>query len=37
MYLVAILDWFSRFVVALELDQTLELPFVLTALDHALS
>ena len=37
MYLVAILDWFSRFVVAWELDQTLELPFVLTAVDHALS
>ena len=36
MYLVAILDWFSRFVVAWELDQTLELPFVLNAVDHAL-
>jgi putative transposase len=37
MYLVAILDWFSRFVVAWELEQTLELLFVLTAVDHALS
>ena len=36
LYLVAILDWFSRFVVAWELDQTLELPFVLTAVDRAL-
>ncbi len=36
MYLVAILDWFSRFVVAWELDQTLELPFVLNAVERAL-
>jgi putative transposase len=36
MYLVAILDWFSRFVIAWELDQTLELPFVLNAVDCAL-
>ena len=36
MYLVAILDWFSRFVIAWELDQTLELPFVLRAVDRAL-
>ena len=36
MYLVAILDWFSRFVVSWELDQTLELPFVLKAVDRAL-
>jgi putative transposase len=36
MYLVAILDWFSRYVVAWELDQRLELPFVLTAVDGAL-
>jgi putative transposase len=36
MYLVAILDWFSRFVISWELDQTLELPFVLTAVDRAL-
>ena len=31
MYLVAVLDWYSRYVVAWELDQTLELPFVLRA------
>ena len=36
MYLVAILDWYSRYVVSWELDQTLELPFVLTALQRAL-
>jgi putative transposase len=36
MYLVAILDWFSRYVVSWELDQTLELPFVLNAVDCAL-
>jgi len=36
MYLVAVLDWFSRYVVAWELDQSLELPFVLDAVDHAL-
>lgn len=37
MYLVAVIDWFSRFVVAWEVDQTLELPFVLTAVDRALA
>ena len=37
MYLVAILDWFSRYVVSWELDQTLELPFVLTAVERALA
>ena len=36
MYLVAILDWFSRYIVAWELDDTLALPFVLTAVDRAL-
>jgi putative transposase len=36
MYLVAILDWFSRYVVSWELAQTLELPFVLSAVDRAL-
>jgi putative transposase len=36
-YLVAILDWFSRYVISWELDHTLELPFVLTALDRALA
>lgn len=37
MYLVAILDWFSRFVVAWELDSTLALDFVLAAVDRALA
>jgi putative transposase len=37
MYLVAILDWFSRYVISWELDQTLELPFVLSAVQRALA
>ncbi len=37
MYLVAILDWFSRYVISWELDQTLELPFVLRAVERALA
>lgn len=36
LYLVAILDWFSRYVVSWALDDTLELPFVLDALGQAL-
>jgi len=36
MYLVAILDWYSRYVVSWERDQTLELPFVLSAVQRAL-
>ena len=36
MYLVAILDWYSRYVVSWELDQTLELPFVLSTVEYAL-
>jgi putative transposase len=36
MYLVAVLDWFSRYVVSWGLDQTLEMPFVLQAVDTAL-
>jgi putative transposase len=36
LYLVAILDWFSRYVIAWQLDQSLELPFVLTTVDQAL-
>ena len=36
MYLVAMLDWYSRYVVSWELDQTLELPFVLTGVECAL-
>ena len=31
------LDWFSRFIVSWELDQTLELPFVLKAIECALA
>lgn len=37
MYLVGVIDWYSRFVIAWELDQTLELPFVLAAVDRALT
>ena len=36
MYLVAVLDWYSRYVVAWELDQSLEMSFVLDAVDCAL-
>lgn len=37
LYLVAFLDWYSRFVVAWELSDTLELPFVLCCADAALT
>ncbi len=37
MYLVAILDWYSRYVVSWELDQTMQLGFVLEAMQRALS
>ena len=33
---MAVLDWFSRYVLAWELDHTLEMPFVLSAIDRAL-
>jgi putative transposase len=36
MYLVAVLDWFSRYVVSWALDPTLEIDFVLQAVDQAL-
>ncbi|MFH1906438.1 MAG: IS3 family transposase [Chloroflexota bacterium] len=36
LYLVAVLDWFSRFIVSWQLSQTLELDFVLAAVDEAL-
>ena len=36
MYLVAILDWHSRYIVSWELDQTLELGFVLACVERAL-
>jgi putative transposase len=37
MYLFAVLDWYSRFVVSWELDLTLEIGFVLSAMQTALS
>jgi len=36
LYLVAVLDWFSRFVVSWELSQSLGIDFVLSAIDCAL-
>lgn len=35
-YLVAVLDWYSRYVVSWEIDQTLEMPFVLTCVERAM-
>jgi putative transposase len=37
LYLVAVIDWFSRYVVSWELDQSLAQPFVLRAVEQALS
>jgi len=37
LYLVAVLDWYARYVVAWALDQTLELGFVLDAVERALT
>jgi putative transposase len=37
MYLVAVLDWFSRYVISWELDDTLQVPFVLSAVKRALA
>ena len=37
MYLVAVRDWFSRYIVSWELDQTLAQPFVMAAVERALS
>ena len=37
LYLVAIIDWYSRFVVSWQLDETLELPFVLETIAQARS
>jgi len=37
MYLVAVIDWYSRYIVSWELDQTLEIDFVLKASQTALS
>ena len=36
MYLVALLDWYSRYVISWDLDQTLELAFVLATVQRAL-
>jgi len=36
MYLVAVLDWYSRFVVSWAVDETLEMPFVLATMQQAL-
>jgi putative transposase len=37
LYLVAVLDWFSRYVVSWQLDDTLAIDFVLLAVDDALA
>lgn len=37
MYLVAIIDWFSRYVLSWELDQSLEMEFVISAVEQALA
>ena len=37
LYLVAVIDWFSRYVITWELSQTLEMPFVLAATERALA
>lgn len=36
LYLVAVIDWYSRHIVSWALNQTLEIDFVLTAVDNAL-
>jgi putative transposase len=36
MYLVAVLDWYSRYIVSWQVDQTLQLPFVIEAATQAL-
>jgi len=36
LYLVAVLDWFSRYVISWALDDSLAIPFVLDAVEHAL-
>ncbi len=37
MYLVAIIDWYSRYIVSWQLDQTLEMDFVMAAVQRALA
>lgn len=36
LYLVAVIDWYARYVLSWELDDSLEMPFVLRAVDNAL-
>jgi transposase InsO family protein len=36
LYLVAVIDWYSRYIVSWALDDTLGMPFVLDAVDQAL-
>jgi putative transposase len=37
MYLVVVLDWYARYIITWELDQTLQQPFVTTAVERALA
>ncbi len=37
LYLVAVIDWYSRYVISWQLDDSLEMPFVLTAVEQALT
>jgi Transposase and inactivated derivatives len=37
MYLAAVIDWYSRYVISLELDQYLEIGFILDAIQRAFS
>jgi putative transposase len=37
MYLVAVMDWFSRYVIAWQISNTLDVTFCLEALDNALA
>lgn len=37
MYLVAVLDWYSRYVISWQLDDSLDIDFVLVAVDQALA
>ena len=37
LYLVAVLDWYSRYVISWALDDTLEMPFVLDTVERALA
>lgn len=37
MYLVAVIDWYSRYVISWQLDDSLKMPFVLAAVEQALA